>query len=383
MKQIVALLVFVCSTYASAVDITELNQIETIEVVHKGFKEPLTYHVTLPQSYSTKSDKTYFVLFDLHPRSQTFISGMQDWLSHNGEWPWLETIIVNPADYHAEFATVFNDLVQQPDNQTILDILQNGVLTQVDKRYRTNGFRIYTGFMGNGALGIYTLLNRPSMFDAYIISSPSLNDNFANVMSDAPDKLAQPYDGIKTLYMSIGDHAYEKSHADEFKQFKALLDEKATTQLHWTADFDEKHYYMSRPIISLVNGIEVLFDDIHSNLPADSDISQRGADAIIEYYQTLSREKYGFDISAEGSLKNLAKTKEPKQALAIYQKTAELYPDSAYAHASLAKAYADMGNIKKAIEVQTVALEKSRIMVQWHQNQHQKYLDEFKAMLDE
>lgn len=383
MKNIFCLLLFV-STFSVAVDINTLNPIETIEVLPQGFTEPVKYNVTLPHKYNEEENKAYFVLFDLHPRSQTYITGMQDWLSHNGEWPWLKTIVVNPADYHAEFAAAFERLADNPKDQYILDIIQNGILKKVDEKYRTNGYKIFSGFMTNGALGLYTLLNRPEMFDAYLIASPTLGNNFGNIVLDAPDKLQAKYDGIKFLYMTIGNHNYEKAHVESFKLFEHELQKLPADKLQWSSDSNETHYYMSRPVITLLNGIEALFDDIHTDLPADSDISQQGPDAIVKYYDRLSKEKYGFSVSAEGSLKALAKSlvaKDRSKALAIYIKTTELYPDSAYAHSALAKAYADQGDVQKAIDAQSVAVEKSKSMIQWHQNKHQQYLDEFKEML--
>jgi len=171
MKHFLICFLLCISNISNAVSIEALNPIETLEVLPAGFTKPVKYNITLPQNYATDTDKSYFVLFDLHPRSQTYLSGMHDWLSHNGEWPWLKTIIVNPADYHPEFAATFDKLVEDPNDQSILNILQNGVLKEVDKKYRTNGYRIYSGFMSNGALGLYTLLNRPEMFDAYLIAS--------------------------------------------------------------------------------------------------------------------------------------------------------------------------------------------------------------------
>ncbi len=384
MKHIFLLVLVLMSLSCLAVDIESLNPIETIEIKPEGFKSSIKYNITLPHKYEKESNKKYFVLFDMHPRSQPVISGMHDWLSHNGEWPWLKTIVVTPADYNAEFAAVFENLVSNPSDQRILDILQQGILKKVDEEYRTNGYRIFNGFMSNGALGLYTLLNRPSLFDAYLIASPTLNNDFARVLTDAPTKLGISYDGLKFLYMTIGNHNYEKAHRESFKQFENYLSKQTNRKLTWHANNSEDHYYMSRPVVTLLNGIETLFNDIHQDLPANSEISQRGVDAIIEYYKTLSKHKYGFEISAEGSLKSLAKSKEiqnPKEALEIYTKVTELYPNSAYAYASLAKALAEQGDVKKAINIQSIALEKSKSMSQWHQNKHQQYLDEFKKML--
>ncbi|WP_152593783.1 hypothetical protein [Thalassotalea sp. ND16A] len=143
---------------------------------------------------------------------------------------------------------------------------------------------------------------------------------------------------------------------------------------------------MSRPIVAAINGIEALFDDIHTNLAADSEISARGAKAIIDYYARLSDKKYGFPISAEGSLKNLAKSlmaNAPQQALEIYQQTTELYPASAYAFSALAKAYAELEDYNSAVKYQAQAVEKSQSMGTWHQNKHNQYLTEYQQKLNE
>lgn len=382
-QSIIIITLLSISTFGFAVDIKALNPVETIEIKPKGFKSSIKYNITLPHNYDEDLDKKYFALFDMHPRSQPYISGMHDWMSHNGEWPWLKTIIVTPADYNPEFAAAFNRLVDNPNEPEILDIIQQGILKEIDERYRTNGFKIFNGFMGNGALGLYTLLNRPDMFDAYFIASPTLNNNFANVLTDASHKLQKKYSDIKFLYMTIGSHNYEKAHIESFKRFEGELQKLNNTNLQWHSSNNEDSYYMSRPVITLLKGIEALFNDIHHDLPADSEISQRGVDSIVEYYEKLSSRKYGFEISAEGSLKLLAKSlldTRPTKAIDIYIKTTELYPNSAYAHASLAKAYAVQGKIQKAIKVQTTALDKASSMGEWHQNKHQQYLDEYKGM---
>jgi hypothetical protein len=369
-----------------AVDISKLNPIEVLTVKSKYFKTPLTYNVTLPKSYYEESgkDKKYFVVFDIHPRSQPYLSGLHDWLSHNGDWPWIESIIITPTGYNAEFAKLYDKIVTKPSDHTMLNYFEANLLTAIDKKYRTNGFRIYSGFMSNGALGLYVLLNRPNLFNAYIITSPSLANDFAAITSDAEKKLAQLDDKMRFLYLATGNHQYEKGNIPSFDLFEKALKTSAPKSLDWQAHHNHQNSYMSQPIISVINGIEALFDDIHNDLKADSDISKKGVQAIIDYYANITSKKYGFEVSAEGSLKALAKSllvSAPEKALAIYQKTVNLYPNSAYAWSALAKVYAESGNISKAIELQTTAVEKSKTLIEWHQKKHKQYLKEYKNLL--
>jgi tetratricopeptide (TPR) repeat protein len=375
------------SFFANAIDITTLNPVESLKIKSKLFKEPIEYNVTLPQGYIQESnkDKKYFVIFDLHPRSQPFLSGLQDWLSHNGDWPWPETIVITPKDYNAEFADLFAQLVDNPKNQSILDYFESDLLKTIDAKYRTNGFKIYNGFVSNGAFGLYILLNRPQLFNAYIISSPSLANDFGAITLDATEKLAQQDDKLRFLYLSIGDHKYEQGNLASFDVFAQTLKKVAPTTLDWQVHHNNKNSFMSRPIVSVVNGIEALFADMFTDLKPDSDISKKGADSIIEYYSMLSTKKYGFSISAEGALKALANSllaSAPKQALAIFHQTVELYLESAYAISALAKAFAELGNMQKAVDYQLRAVEKSKSMIVWHQNKHQQFLDEYMEKLN-
>lgn len=382
----IAIILLLNTQITQATEIGSLNQKETLSIKSMLFKQPVDYLITLPDGYfdPANKDKKYFVIFDLHPRSQPFISGLHDWLAHNGEWPWLKTIIVTPANYNEEFANAFKQLIQQPNNHALLDYLQADLFGQINQNYRTNGFNIYSGFMGNAGLGLHLLLNRPALFNAYILTSPTLANDFAAITSQADEKLAKLDTKNRFLYISTGKHRYQQNDLPALAKLEQSLTKFSPSSLDWRVLHNEKNYYMSQPAINLINGIELLFDDIHTNLAPDSAISRKGADAIIDYYQQLSTNKYGFAVSAEGSLKALAKSfmaTEPEQAIAIYQKTAELYPESAYAHSSLAKAYADTGDLAQAISTQKIAVQKSQSMVPWHQNKHKEYLEEFTQQL--
>jgi tetratricopeptide (TPR) repeat protein len=384
-KILVTSLIFMIGLHSAiveATDINALNPIQSLKVKSKYFKEAIEYNVTLPKSYNEVKgkDKKYYIIFDLHPRSQPYLSGLHDWLSHNGDWPWLESIVITPANYNPEFAKLFEQIVSEPSNYTMLDYFEHDLLKAIDEKYRTNGFKIYSGFMGNGALGLFTLLNRPKLFNAYVITSPSLANDFGLITSESKVKLASKDDQMRFLYLSTGNHQYEQGNLPSFDLFEKVLKTSAPTTLDWQVHRNNKNNYMSQPIISIVNGIESLFSDIHIDLKADSDISKNGAQAVIDYYALISDKKYGFDISAEGSLKALAKSlmaSDSQKGLSIYQKTATLYPESAYALSSLAKAYADLGDINMAVKYQTKAVEKSKSMIVWHQNKHKQYLDKY------
>lgn len=123
------------------------------------------------------------------------------------------------------------------------------------------------GFTGNAGLSLYTLLNRPNLFNAYFAASPVLSKDFAYIIKDAPKKLAAMKGKPRFLLMSTSDSCFE-----------------------------------------------LLFNDYHEVLKADSEISSQGAQAILEHYRYLSEDKYGFEVPATDSLIALA-IKHEQQAL--------------------------------------------------------------------
>ncbi|MBE0363192.1 hypothetical protein PULV_a3799 [Pseudoalteromonas ulvae UL12] len=357
---------------------------DTMQISSRFFTTPIDYTVTLPKGYHDEKNqhKRYYLHVDLHPRSHGSISQLNDWLSHNGEWPWPQTIIVTPTDYHSEFAAAFEQLGAEPTNPLLLDYLEQVLLTNLDKQYRTNGFRTYSGFMGNAALGLHILLNRPALFTGYILASPTLGENMFNINAIAETKLKTLDDRLRYVYISIGKHSFEKSHIAGVNTFKQTLERAAPQSLEWHVDFDTANNYMSRPIITLINGIEGLFADKFTPLPADSAISKQGADAIIAYYQRLSDKKYGFEVSAEPSLNSLATsfiTDSPAEAEGLFKRIIGLYPESSYAESALAEFYSEQGQIEQAIAVQLRAVEKAKTLIQWHQNKQQATLERYQA----
>jgi len=344
-------------------EFTHLSKVEQLLVPSKLLKVPAEFIVTLPPSYNKSSDKEYVVLLDFHPRSQAYLSGMHDWMSHNGDWPWLETIIVTAPDGHAGLGKLKEQAIEKQGSE-LLDFMEQALLPAVDNKYRTNGFRILNGFTGNAGLSLYTLLNRPGLFNAYFAASPVLSKDFAYVIKDAPKKLAGMKGKPRFLLMSTSDSGFEKRQLASFAEMESIIKANATEVLDYRIKRFDGTYYMTQPILATAYGIELLFDDIHQVLKPDSEISSQGAQAILNHYRYLSEEKYGFEVPATDSLVALAEYEMAKdsvqgadKALAIYQLAVKSYPNSHTAQDALAGAYAKAGEFALAIKHEELALD--------------------------
>ncbi|MGS0725919.1 alpha/beta hydrolase-fold protein [Shewanella sp. 0m-11] len=341
--------------------------------------EPAEFIVTLPSSYGTKPDKEYVVLVDFHPRSQALLAGMHDWMSHNGEWPWLETIIVTAPDGHQGLGELKGLAIEERGNQKLLDYIEQDLLPAIDKQYRTNGFRILNGFTGNAGLGLYTLINRPSLFNAYFVASPVLSKDFAYVIKDAPKKLADMQGKPRFLFMSTSDSNFEQRQLASFAEMEAIIKAHANSTLDYRIKRFDGSYYMTQPVLATAFAIEQLFDDYHQVLAADSEISKQGAKAILAHYQFLTEQKYGFKVPATSSLIQLGDSyleAEPSKAIEVYKVAITDSPEAYTAYDAIAGAYAKLGEIEQAIKYQALALDITDHP--FYQNKYAKQLAKYK-----
>lgn len=354
---------------------------QQIELKHPDITEPLIFNINLPSGYSQNHDKSYVMVFDFHSLANTYLSGMHDWMSHNGEWPWLKSIIVTPAAGNPVgllFDKTGKDLA-------LLEFFEKQLLPAIDAKYRTNGFKIISGFRDNATIVLSALLNKPHMFSAYIAASPELKDDYAGILSSTKSQLTSLKNMHKFLLFTHGTNIKEEHQLSAYRQLKVLLETNAPDSLDWHYRDFSQHYFMSIPVRSVIDGIELVFDDINNGLMPTSTISQNGVAAIVKHYEKLSSKKYGFHVSPKASITKLGfylLAKEPKSAIAVFNKLQKKYPDDAYSFHNLARAYSQIGDYGNAVKYQTDAVKLSQKMLMWHQKRHKRFLQQYQAQAE-
>lgn len=349
--------------------------LDTLKVTSTSYQGSADFLVTLPNKYAENTDKKYIVLVDFHPASQPYLAGLHHWMSHNGGWPWLETIIVTAPDGHKGLGKL-KTFDNGEQGQAFLNFLEQDLLAAIDNKYRTNGFKILSGFTGNATLGLFTLIQRPKLFNAYIAASPILSENYLSVMNDTPNlvptlaALAQP----RMLFLSRADSDFEQRQIADFDKLVTTLKQKAPSNLLWRSKVFDGSYYMSQPALATIYAIEQIFNDVHTIIKPDSAIGKAGPEVIYAHFQQVSN-KYGFAVSAADSLFELAKSKsDPQDALVVYQFAVDKYPQNAHTHHGLATGLAAAGEMPQAIAELKLAITMTK---------HPFYLHHWGKLLEE
>lgn len=359
---------------------TAKSTVEVIEITHPKFSKPLKFNVTLPSGYAKNTEKSYVMMFDFHHYANSYLDGMHQWMSHNGEWPWLQTIIVTPVSGNP-IGMIFDETGK---TTPLLDFFNQQLFTAIDNKYRTNGYRIMSGFRTNATIVLSGLINKPNMANAYIATSPEIKDDYAAILSTAKNKVKKLNDKPRMLLFSHGSGIKEEHQLAAYKQLNEIIEISAPALLDWHYKDFTDHYFMSLPPLATIFGIERIFDDIHQGLAPQSAISQQGVPAIIEHFNYLSQQKYGFEVSPKNSINKLGfylLDLDQAKGLSVLQQSLELYPDDAYSYHNLAKAYAKLGNYLLAVKYQKSAVVIADNMRTWHKKRQRKFLTQYQEKL--
>ncbi|MBQ4875706.1 alpha/beta hydrolase [Pseudoalteromonas luteoviolacea] len=181
--------------------------------------------VALPSSYEANATKNYPVLYVLDGElNGELVNGMLHRLHlSNGT---NEHIIVGLTSHDriTDFAPTVNRDPRGPvgaggGGDKFLDFIENELIPQVNKTYRTNNFNILAGHSIAGLLVIHSFQSRPKLFQGHLAFSPAVWWG-ARETAKATQKYVTSKQPIKNyLYMNIGSEGGEMREVyDELSQ---------------------------------------------------------------------------------------------------------------------------------------------------------------------
>jgi len=239
-----------------------------------------------------------------------------------------------------------------------LDFIQKELAPEVEKRYRTEPYRILAGHSLGGLFTVHALVARPDLFNAYIASSPSLWWDDARTVRDAQEFLPRQKELKKTLFFSLGNEGGDMK--GPFEQLQQLLSAKRPKGFVAESARYEDEVHGSTELRTHYAGLRLIFAGWP--MPRDEKDQRKGGLAGVEqHYRELS-ERFGFQVSAEQEINGLGYhllgDKNIAEAMAAFERNVALYPRSANVYDSLAdcleaagKPDLAMQNAQKAVEV--------------------------------
>ena len=321
--------------------------------------------VRTPRSYD--HDKAaYPVLYLMDgPGHINEIGSTIDFLADNNRVPPLIVVGIANTDRVRDLTPTHWDF-KRPDgtvnaNPTsgggdhFLDFIQKELIPQIEKRYRTSCYRVFTGHSLGGLMVIHALITRPDLFQAYIAVSPSLQWDDQRTLHQAQQFFSEHAELKKALFFSLGNEGNTPNPmGDGFEQLQKTLTSKAPKGFHWDSARYPDESHGSTVLRAHYAGLRTVFADWQAPVNPDNGFPIGGLTGVEKYYHDLS-ERYGCAIRAPESLVNLLgyqlmADKKLDEAIAAFQRNVELYPGSANVYDSLGEGYENAGKFDLAIQ---------------------------------
>ena len=353
-------LTILTTTAASAQDIAP--PIPQKLVVHSNIlNEDRVIWVRTPNGYDQSQNRFPVLYITDAPGPINEIGAVIDFLVDNNEMPPLIVVGIANTDRvrdltptHADVKHSDGTLDHFPTSggaDRFLDFIQTELMPEIDKRYRTEPCRIFTGHSLGGLLAVHILVNRPEMFQAYIASSPSLWWDDQHTVLQAQAFFAAHAELKKMLFFSLGNEGGDM--VPGFEQLQKMLTGKVPKDFRW----DSAHYldetHSSTELRAHYAGLRSIFAGWE--MPRDDKgMPIGGMSGIEQHYGELSA-RFGYPVPLPENLINslgyrLMADKKFDEAIAAFQRNVQLYPGSANVYDSLADGYEGAGNLDLALQ---------------------------------
>ena len=318
--------------------------------------------VSLPEDYA-ESALSYPVLFVLYGDQVRgyFAEAVHvvSRLSEEGSIPQMIVVGVANVDRYRDLSPVESRGVPsgiEPFSRFVVEEL----LPFVGAGYRTKDFRVLIGPQAGAAFGLYTLAQRPGLFDAFLIENPFRSPSVHDVLMPMMEGLMETGLPSLTFLQILGadregflDKTVEIEFLHRFDQMVADRKPRNLTLVtHYTEDIED-----FIPPLRVKEGLRELFRDYR--FPADREV--RGPADITAHYAALSaRFGYGVDVperTLATKADELSGGGAPDSAMAVLEYLIGAYPRSLDGYWRLANLHRDLGHRESAIAYYRKCLE--------------------------
>lgn len=225
------------------------------EIYSHELSEERILNIYLPDAYHPDSAATYptvYVLDGSYNEDFPHIAGIVQFMNMYNMMPKSIVVGIANVNRYRDFtypSKVKSDNKANPANggsEKFINFIENEVQPLIEKKYRSNKHRTIIGQSLGGLLACEILMTRPSLFDDYIIVSPSLWWDNERLVKSAANYFLENADLDKKIYISLGkEHPTMHKVADELVEaiqnsnnekleyyYEPILDEDHATILH-------------------------------------------------------------------------------------------------------------------------------------------------------
>lgn len=186
-----------------------------VEMFSKELNEKRTLNIYLPEGYNENDTVRYQVIYLLDGSADEDFIHVAGLVQFNN-FPWIErfpkSIVVGIAniDRRRDFSlptSIEADKKQWPTtggSQKFISFIEKDLQPFIQQQYKTNSSRMLIGQSFGGLLATEILLKKPTLFNQYVIISPSLWWNGGSLLKEKSDLLDSTFGEQTSVYIGVG-----------------------------------------------------------------------------------------------------------------------------------------------------------------------------------
>ena len=301
---------------------------------------PLSIH--LPAGYDS-SKKTYPVMYMLGSNYRArfaMLASTLDYMGENSQIPEMILIGVDiPEGNSILLPTRENQDTTIPDGY--IDFFETELIPNINNTYRTAPYRVLYGASNSGFFTIYTLLNKPHLFNSYLASSPSLVVTPEAIQQKIKSGPLKALTENRFLHIIYSD---DEGLTDHVSQFSGVLTNHKPK--NFTYKVDELVNQGHVPAMDFTQFLLTLYPDFNpiENLDMLAKVTQ--------HFDKLSK-RYGYKIKPSISIiLNLGidaiRSKNLEVAEEVFQYSVEVLSEAKESYVGLGIVRRDQGQLEKA-----------------------------------
>lgn len=311
--------------------------------------EDREYQVALPDSYKWATNRRYPVLYVLDGKTHfTHTTSSTSFLASRGEIPELIVVAIASTVRIRDFTQTdwSTAWVGGGGAGNFKRFLSSELLPEIDRTYRTDGFRILSGHSAGGQFVLYCLTAEPSLFRAYFAFSPSLDwdDNLPQ------RSLEKSFESTSTLpaflYVARSDDS-GRPLAD-YERLVETLKTKSPQGFRWHSQAYPDETHTSVPLLAQIDALRHLYEGYRFH----NDLLEKGLPFAQQHFQEVSK-ALGWPLPVPDEVINslgyeALSAGKTDEAITLFKRNVAANPNSASAYDSLADGHAKAGQWKEA-----------------------------------
>lgn len=353
-KMVIVIAGFALSVTASA------TEYDVVNIQSKTLNETRQYQVSLPANYAETSQR-FPVIYRLDGADN--IPLMREVLGRMLNANAAPDVIIVAIENTERLRDMYPTINQDPNGPVgvgggadkFLAFIEQELIPDVEKRYRTHSTRIIAGASAAGVFSLYALQQRPGLFDAHIAYSPAVWWNTGAMVERTKKWLATEPKHSTYLYMNMGNEGLPMR-----PYYDALLSEFSAADNHQLRLVIDEHPGVSHGLTSTAGMFKAYQSFFLSKEFAREQVTA-DMQVIDDYYRQLG-EQWGTDQTPpENIVRQLGYyfdwQQQPELAMTLYKHNMAHHPQSPDAISGVVYGYEGQNKLLQARDYARKALD--------------------------